>query len=129
MIGNQSINKHFVLYHFLVNFNLSIAYSDTSNLQANTYQLILTSDFRNTYVMQYYDNMRAGTDDFFTTFLGLQLQMSLFIRDTSGSPSGRLKIFDVDDETSFSNGKGRFISGMGNTPYCEYIDSYSVWLH
>ena len=72
--------------------------------------------------MQYYYNMRAGTDDFFTTFLGLQLQMSIFIRDTSGSPSGRLKIYDVDDETSFSNGKGRFISGMGNTPYSEYID-------
>ena len=78
--------------------------------------------------MQYYDNMRAGTDDFFTTFLGLQLQMSIFIRDTSGSPSGRLKIFDVDDKAPYSNDKGRFISEMGNTPYSEYKDwIQSVW--
>ena len=72
--------------------------------------------------MQYYDNMRAGTDDFFTTFLGLQLQMSLFIRDTSGSPSGRVKIYDVDDDT-ITNGKGPYITNEGNTPYREYIDN------
>ena len=75
--------------------------------------------------MQYYDNMRAHTDDFFTTFLGLQLQMSLFIRDTSGSPSGRRKIYDVDDDT-ITNGKGPYITNEGNTPYREYIDNYTI---
>ena len=117
-----------VLFHFLESYFHLKSYFIIIHLADEYISAIITSDFVNTYVMQYYDNMRAGTDDFFTTFLGLQLQMSVFIRDTSGSPSGRLKIFDVDDKAPYSNDKGRFISEMGNTPYSEYKDwIQSVW--
>ena len=90
------------------------------SLQTNKYQLIITSDFVRTYIMQYYDEMRVGTDQFFSTFLGVQLDMSVFIRDTS--QTGKRKIFDVNDDVPTGDNKGTFISTRGNTPYSEYND-------